>query len=58
MYDNEDQQKVIDELKKSLREDRVPADFIDMTPLGLVEITRKREGESLADLMEGYHDEE
>ena len=58
MYDNEDQQKVIDELKKSLREDRVPADFIDMTPLGLVEITRKREGESLADLMEGYQDEE
>ncbi|MFP4135607.1 MAG: Rne/Rng family ribonuclease [Candidatus Acetothermia bacterium] len=58
MYDNEDQQKVIDKLKKSLREDRVPADFIDMTPLGLVEITRKREGESLADLMEGYHDEE
>lgn len=57
MYDNEDQQQVIDELKKSLREDRVPADFIDMTPLGLVEITRKREGESLADLMEGYHDE-
>lgn len=57
MYKNEDQQKVIDELKKSLREDRVPADFIDMTPLGLVEITRKREGESLADLMEGYNDE-
>jgi ribonuclease G len=54
MYDNEDQQKVINELKDSLREDRVPADFIDMTPLGLVEITRKREGESLADLMEEY----
>lgn len=57
MYDNKDQQKVIDRLKESLREDRVPADFIDMTPLGLVEITRKREGESLADLMEGYNNE-
>jgi len=57
MYDNKDQQKVIDQLKESLREDRVPADFIDMTPLGLVEITRKREGESLADLMEGYNNE-
>ena len=31
---------------------RVPADFIDITRLGLVEITRKREGESLADLLE------
>ena len=57
MYDEEDQQKVINELKESLREDRVPADFIDMTPLGLVEITRKREGESLADLMEEYENE-
>ncbi|MFB6290730.1 MAG: Rne/Rng family ribonuclease [Candidatus Bipolaricaulia bacterium] len=57
MYDNEDQQKVINALKESLREDRVPADFIDMTPLGLVEITRKREGESLADLMEEYDNE-
>ncbi|MFW6104501.1 MAG: Rne/Rng family ribonuclease [Candidatus Bipolaricaulota bacterium] len=58
MYDNKDQRKVINRLKESLREDRVPADFIDMTPLGLVEITRKREGESLADLMEGYNNEE
>ncbi|MBS3825589.1 Rne/Rng family ribonuclease [Candidatus Bipolaricaulota bacterium] len=57
MYDNKDQRKVINRLKESLREDRVPADFIDMTPLGLVEITRKREGESLADLMEGYNNE-
>ncbi len=57
MYDNKDQQKVINQLKDSLREDRVPADFIDMTPLGLVEITRKREGESLADLMEEYENE-
>jgi len=57
MYDNKDQQKVINELKGSLREDRVPADFIDMTPLGLVEITRKREGESLADLMEEYEND-
>ena len=57
MYDNADQQKVINQLKESLREDRVPADFIDMTPLGLVEITRKREGESLADLMEEYDNE-
>ncbi len=56
MYTERDQQKVINRLKSNLREDRVPADFIDMTPLGLVEITRKREGESLADLMEGHKD--
>ena len=57
MYTERDQQKVINRLKKNLREDRVPADFIDMTPLGLVEITRKREGESLADLLEGQNTE-
>lgn len=56
MYTETDQQKVINRLKSNLREDRVPADFIDMTPLGLVEITRKREGESLADLMERDQD--
>jgi len=41
-------QKVRDELKK----DRVPTDFVDITALGLVEITRKRRGESLADMLE------
>lgn len=51
MRDKENQQKVINILKEELRSDRVPADFIDMTELGLVEITRKKEGESLSDML-------
>jgi len=43
--------KVINKLREELKKDRVPADFIDMTALGLVEITRKREGESLAEML-------
>ncbi len=46
-------QKMIDAIKEELRKDRVSADFIDITPLGLVEITRKREGESLAGMLDG-----
>jgi len=46
-------QKMIDAIKEELRKDRVSADFIDITPLGLVEITRKREGESLAGMLNG-----
>jgi len=45
-------QQVIDMVKKELKKDRVSADFVDMTALGLVEITRKRRGESLADMLE------
>ena len=51
MDNDKNQQKVIDKLKDELRSDRVPADFIDMTELGLVERTRKREGESLSDML-------
>ena len=45
-------QRVVDRLKAELKKDRVSADFIDVTGLGLVEITRKREGESLAGMLE------
>lgn len=53
MHKRKHQQKVIAKLREELRDDRVPADFIDMTALGLVEITRKREGESLSEMLEG-----
>jgi len=43
---------LIDKVKTELKKDRVSADFVDMTALGLVEITRKRQGESLADMLE------
>lgn len=51
MKRKEDIRKVIKLLQEELMKDRVPADFIDMTELGLVEITRKREGESLAGML-------
>ncbi len=51
MKRKEDIHKVIRRLQEELKKDRVPADFIDMTELGLVEITRKREGESLAGML-------
>ncbi|MGQ9700164.1 MAG: Rne/Rng family ribonuclease [Candidatus Bipolaricaulaceae bacterium] len=48
MVSERDKEKVIEELREGLKKDRVPADFIDITRLGLVEITRKKEGESLS----------
>mgnify|MGYP000023419334 CR=1 FL=1 len=47
-----DERKVIERLKEELKKDRVPADFIDITKLGLIEITRRKEGESLAAMLE------
>ncbi len=47
-----DMNKVITCLQEGLNRDRMPANYIDTTALGLVEITRKREGESLADMLE------
>ncbi len=45
-------EQVIDKVREELKKDRVSADFVDMTALGLVEITRKRRGESLSDMLE------
>ncbi|MFC2099415.1 Rne/Rng family ribonuclease [Candidatus Bipolaricaulota bacterium] len=53
MENPKDVHSVIEKVKLELRKDRVSADFVDMTALGLVEITRKRQGESLADMLEG-----
>ncbi len=52
MENSKDVNRVIEKVKEELRNDRVSADFVDMTALGLVEITRKRQGESLADMLE------
>jgi len=51
MKRRENVRKVIKRLQEELKKDRVPADFIDVTALDLVEITRKREGESLAEML-------
>ncbi|MCX6091368.1 MAG: ribonuclease E/G [Candidatus Bipolaricaulota bacterium] len=45
-------QEVIEKVQEELKKDRVSADFVDMTGLGLIEITRKRRGESLSDMLE------
>jgi len=52
MKDRKALDRVIETLKEELRKDRVTADFIDVTGLGLVEITRKREGKSLSEMLE------
>jgi ribonuclease G len=49
MKRRDSEHKLIRALKEELKKDRVPTDFIDFTALGLAEITRKRETESLAD---------
>ena len=46
------EQRVIEAVKGELKKDRVPSDFIDITGLGLAEITRKRAGESLAGVLD------
>lgn len=50
-------ERVIRTLQEELKKDRVPADFVDITKLGLVEMTRKREGESLMGMLEEEEDE-
>jgi len=52
MDDPQHVQQIIDKVREELKKDRVSADFVDMTGLGLVEITRKRRGESLSDMLE------
>jgi len=52
MDDPKNVQCLIEKVKEELNKDRVSADFVDMTALGLMEITRKRHGESLADMLE------
>lgn len=49
----ESEQELISCLKSELRKDAVPCRFIDMTKLGLVEITRKKVHKSLAEILEG-----
>ena len=42
MDDKKNEQKLMQELKKAAKEDPVQTNIIDMTSLGLVEVTRKR----------------
>lgn len=42
-----DRNKLVGMLEQQVRRDRTPTKIVDLTPLGLVEITRHRRGESL-----------
>ena len=48
----EDREKVIDALEKELKRDRVKTNILGMTQLGLLEMTRKKTGHSLNQMMD------
>lgn len=47
LKEEDDRQTLLKELKEELKKDPIPTRLIDMTPLGLVEITRKKVRKSL-----------
>lgn len=51
MINRDHQKKLVQVLQTELKKDRVSSDYVDMTRLGLAEITRKRTSESLADML-------
>jgi ribonuclease G len=51
MKDNDNKLKLMDEIKELLSKDRIKTNLIDMTPLGLVEITRKKTDRTLHEKM-------
>lgn len=52
MDDPEDKQRLLDELKERVKEDRVRITVMGMTQLGLVEMTRKKVGHDLSSVIE------
>jgi ribonuclease G len=53
MNSEDEKQKLIDVLKKEIKRDSVETSFVDITKLGLVELTRKKNGKSLSEAMGG-----
>ena len=51
MKDQANEKELISFLKSELKKDRVPASYVDMTGLGLVEITRKKLRKSLQEVL-------
>lgn len=51
MKSKKQMQEVTDVLKEALKNDPIPSDFIDVTKLGLVEVTRKKTYKSLKELV-------
>lgn len=55
MKDKEKDQKLMEYMRSLLRKDSIPADVVDMTGLGLVEITRKKVRPSLQEQMRNWN---
>lgn len=51
MKSKEQEQALTARLKQALKKDHVPVNFIDITKLGLVELTRKKEYKSLREIL-------
>jgi Ribonuclease G/E len=58
MEDEELEQKLIHTFKQLVMPDPIKTDVIDITPLGLVEITRKRKGRPLSELLQTIYPHE
>ncbi|WDV44679.1 Rne/Rng family ribonuclease [Clostridiaceae bacterium M8S5] len=54
MYSEEDDNKVLEELEKNLKKDRIRTTVLGMTKLGLVEMTRKKTGKRLSSRLLRY----
>lgn len=55
MKKEENNEYLLSEMRGLLRQDPVPAVLVDMTPLGLVEITRKRTRKTVAEQIKALH---
>ena len=51
MADEESKQKLITAVKRFIKNDPIPCSFIDMTKLGLIELTRKKTHKSLREIV-------
>ena len=49
LHDREQSAKLLEEFRKFLKQDSIPVQLVDMTKLGLVELTRKKQKKSLAE---------
>ena len=54
MKSKEEEQELISVLKEEIKKDFSPCSFIDITKLGLVELTRKKQQKSLKEILNGF----
>ena len=56
LCDSEQNAKLLEEFRKYLKQDSIPVKLVDMTKLGLVELTRKKQKKSLAEQLGCYEE--